>query len=208
MRVLAADDDRTTRLVLRHLLAGWGYEPVMAADGAAAWEILRGPDAPPVGLVDWCMPGVEGPELCRLVRTLPGPPPCLILLTGREGAADLAAGLAAGATDFVRKPFDEVELRARVGAAARAATAERELAARVAELEAALAQNRSLRQLLPVCAWCKAVRSDADYWQRLEDYLGAQTGRRLTHGICPNCEARLTAEHLRDGCAEPGREGE
>jgi PAS domain S-box-containing protein len=70
----------------------------------------------------------------------------------------------------------------------------RELEARVDELGRALAQVRQLEGLLPICGWCKRVRADGDYWQQVEDYLAAHTDLRFTHGICPDCMARLTRE--------------
>jgi PAS domain S-box-containing protein len=67
----------------------------------------------------------------------------------------------------------------------------RELEARVAELRAALARLKQLEGLLPICGWCKRVRGDGDYWQQVEDYLGAHTDLRFTHGICPDCMGRV-----------------
>jgi len=115
MRVLVADDDNASRLLLERVLAKWGYEVVAVSDGQAAWEVLSGPDAPELAVLDWMMPGLDGVEVCRRLRALDlSNPPYVILLTSRGEKEDLATGLEAGASDYVQKPFDPVELRARL----------------------------------------------------------------------------------------------
>lgn len=116
MRVLIADDNRFYRAALRVALSGWGYEVVEAADGLAAWDVLAGPDAPRLAILDWMMPGLDGPGVCRRLRAAPprGEPTYIIILTSRDGKADVVAALDAGADDFVSKPFDRDELHARL----------------------------------------------------------------------------------------------
>jgi two-component system cell cycle response regulator len=115
VRILIADDEATSRLVLAGVLRKFGHEVSVAEDGTAAWEAMRRPDAPALAVLDWMMPGLTGPEVCRLVRTLPSDePPYLILLTSLAEKADVVAGLEAGADDYLAKPFDPGELRARV----------------------------------------------------------------------------------------------
>ena len=115
MRVLVADDDLTSRRILAAILRKWGFEPVVVEDGAAAAEALEGPGAPSLALLDWNMPGLEGPEVCRRLRAAsPTNPPYLILLTARGEKADIVRGLESGANDYVSKPYDVEELRARV----------------------------------------------------------------------------------------------
>ena len=115
VQVLIADDDLTSRSLLRQVLARWGYDVVVAADGAEAWERLRRDGAPRLAILDWMMPGLDGVEICRRVRLLDtSSPPYLILLTARGGKGDIVAGLEAGADDYVGKPFDGDELRARL----------------------------------------------------------------------------------------------
>lgn len=205
MKVLVADDEPVTRLVLGRLFSGWGYEPIVVGDGLAALDVLLAPDAPPLAVLDWMMPGLSGPEVCRLVRQAAGPPKYLILLTSREDSAAVVTGLTAGANDFVRKPFDEQELRARVSVASRVVAAERQLAERVTELEAALKEVRRLKELLPMCAWCKSIRNDSNYWQRVEDYLAETTGTKFTHGICPSCIDKMREEFGSGDSVTPDR---
>ena len=115
LRVLIADDDLTSRSLLRQVLGRWGYDVVVAADGVEAWKRLQEADAPHLAILDWMMPGLDGVEVCRLVRQLDtSSPPYLILLTARGGKGDLVTGLEAGADDYVGKPFDGAELRARL----------------------------------------------------------------------------------------------
>jgi DNA-binding response OmpR family regulator len=141
MKVLVAEDDPTSRLAITALLTGWGYEVTSVGDGAAAWQVLRQEDAPPLAVLDWLMPGMDGLEVCRHVRgSAPARPTYVILLTALAGHEDVVAGLEGGADDYVAKPADPDELRARVRAGQRVVELQAALAARVAQLEAALAQ--------------------------------------------------------------------
>ncbi len=138
MKILIADDDVTSRLVLTGVLRKHGHEVVVTVDGAEAWEAMRGPDAPALAILDWVMPGLAGVEVCRLVRGLQSDqPPYLIILTSRGEKADVVAGLEAGADDYLAKPFDPGELRARVDVGRRMI----ELQARLAEAHDALARE-------------------------------------------------------------------
>lgn len=115
MRVLVAEDDLTSRLVLQMTMAKWGYEVVAVPDGDAAWEELQKPDAPALLVLDWEMPGMDGIDVCRKIRAgESGDSRYIILLTARNATEDLVAGLDAGANDYVGKPFEPAELRARV----------------------------------------------------------------------------------------------
>ena len=94
MRVLIAEDDRLNRRLLEVSLTDWGYEVTATADGAEAWEVLQGDDAPPLAILDWMMPRLDGPEVCRLVREMPEPRlTYIILLTVRDDVQDVVAGL-------------------------------------------------------------------------------------------------------------------
>ena len=120
MRVLIADDDVTTRLILGHILTEWGYDPVVAVDGAEAWEILQAADAPRLVVLNWMMPGLAGTEVCRRVRvSASGGSTYIIFLTTRGKKQDIVQGLDAGANDYIVKPFERGELRARMASGAR-----------------------------------------------------------------------------------------
>ncbi len=138
MKILVADDDLTTRLVLTGVLRKWGHEVVAAVDGTEAWETMQRVDAPMLAILDWMMPGLSGVEVCGRVRSLQSDqPPYLILLTSKGGKADIVAGLEAGADDYLAKPFDPDELRARVNVGRRII----DLEARLLEARDALAHE-------------------------------------------------------------------
>ena len=190
-KVLIADDDRVTRRMLEVILGEWGYETVVAQDGLTAWETLRRADGPRLALLDWLMPGLDGVEICRRVRAVPSrQPPFVILLTVRDSRQDVVAGLEAGADDYVVKPFDQAELRARLKTGARILRLQAELAEQLRTSEQALALVKRLQGLLPICSYCKKVRDDQNYWRRVEDYVSEHSEARFSHGICPTCWGR------------------
>jgi DNA-binding response OmpR family regulator len=191
MRILVAEDDAVTRKLLESTLGRLGLEVITAADGNAAWtalETLKGKDAPELAVLDWMMPGLEGIQILRRLRTTPGFELLyVILLTSRTDKEDVAYGLAAGANDYIAKPFDPSELEARVRVGERMVKLQRSLAARVAELEVALAHVQRLQGLLPICSYCKKVRNETNYWEQVDSYLTSHSDVQLTHGICPQC---------------------
>ena len=188
IKVLVADDDAAFRRVIEMLLAEQGLEVLTASDGEAAWRVLQEAPEPLVALLDWMMPGLEGVEICRRVRTATGlPPRYVLLLTARQRQADIVAGLEAGANDFVTKPFEPEELLARVRVGVRVVELQAEVARRVRELEDALAHIKTLRGLLPICCYCKKIRDDHDYWEQVESYITKHSDAEFTHGICPDC---------------------
>ena len=186
--ILLADDEEPSRRFITYYLTNWGYSVVPAMDGLEAASILESDDAPAIALLDWIMPGIEGPDLCRQVRKRHDRPfTYLLLLTAKVRKDEVAEGLDAGADDYVTKPCDMKELRARLRVGERMVTLERTLARQVVSLQEALDHVRQLKELLPICAWCKRVRDDEDYWHSIEEYLHLHTGTDFTHGICPHC---------------------
>jgi DNA-binding response OmpR family regulator len=195
MRILIADDDPVSVCGLHGLMQSWGYDTVMTEDGTAALRVLAAPDAPKLALIDWEMPGLQGPDVCRQVREWhAADSPYLILVTSRNSRTDVIAGLDAGADDYLVKPFDPGELRARVQAGVRIVQLQSGLAEKVAQLETALSKVRRLTGLLPICAYCKAIRDDSDYWHRVEEYVSEHADVQFSHGICPKCLEQAMAE--------------
>ena len=186
MRILIAEDDLVTGRILEQLSRSWGHETVIMKDGPAALETLLSEEAPHLALLDWMMPGLDGPDVCKRLREAGGTN-YLILLTSKTGRADIVAGLDAGADDYLVKPFDPQELRARVNAGTRIIDLQQRLAGKVTELESALANVRRLNGLLPICSYCKAIRDDSDYWHRVEEYVTEHADVKFSHGICPKC---------------------
>ena len=191
MRVLIADDDRVTTTILTHALGAWRvFEASVAHDGESAWTAIRA-SAPHLVILDWMMPGLEGPALCRRIREDPSTAHLyVILLTARDSHQDLVSGLDAGADDYLVKPFDHEELRARLNVGARIVGLQRRLAERVAELEAAISTVKQLQGMIPICSYCKRIRSDRDDWEPLESYISEHSDAQFSHGICPPCLAR------------------
>jgi len=120
MRILAAEDNPVFQSMLRTLLKKWGYQAVLAHDGNEAWHALEGADAPRLAVLDWMMPGMDGVEICRRVRSIHREPYIyILLLTARTESQDLIEGMDAGADDYLTKPFNAQELRVRLRAGRR-----------------------------------------------------------------------------------------
>lgn len=192
MRILVAEDEPVTLRILTQALADAGYEVSTAADGLAALKALRAADPPLLAVLDWMMPGLDGVAVIRNVRSVPTTQaPYLIILTSKEGLQDVVEALESGANDFVIKTHDIRELVSRVRVGERVLGLQAELARRVEEAEKALAHIKRLQGLLPICAYCKKIRDDKDYWQEIEHYIHDHSEADFSHGICPECYKRI-----------------
>ena len=188
MKILVADDDAASRLMLRNVLGKMDKEIISVADGHAAWKILEAPTAPLIAILDWEMPGIDGVELCRMVKARTNPQPIyLIILTGRQAKDDIVLGLGSGADDYITKPFDNNELRARIGVAERLINAQLTLSRKIEELAAALKHVKTLQGIIPICMHCHKIRADEEAWHRLEAYIEDHSDAHFSHGICPEC---------------------
>jgi sigma-B regulation protein RsbU (phosphoserine phosphatase) len=195
VHVLIADDDRATAEALSRTLERWGFKVTVKHNGADAWEILRGPEAPALAILDWMMPEIDGREVCRLVRQEAAHPNAyLILLTSRDSRTDIVAGLESGADDYLVKPFDPAELQARIHVGTRMLNLQDRLESRVKELQLALSEVKQLSGLLPICSYCKRVRSDDNYWHQVDAYIAHHTDAKFSHGICPPCFDTISKE--------------
>lgn len=210
MRLLIAEDDPVACCLLEESAREWGYEVVTVSNGAEANRVLQAPDAPPLALLDWMMPGVDGRQVCREVRGRSRESYIyLILLTAKAGTEEIAAGFEAGVDDYMRKPFEPQELRARLLAGQRIVKLHADLiAAREAmrhqatydgltgvlnrrvileSLERELERGR--RENRPV----SAIMADLDHFKHINDTLGHQAGdavlqevaRRLATDVRP-----------------------
>jgi len=199
MRILIAEDDCTSRAALTGVLKRRGHEVEETVDGAEALRAMLRPDAPSLAILDWMMPEMDGVEVVRRIRAGRGERPAyLILLTARGDKRDIVTGLDAGADDYLVKPFDACELRARVEVGRRMIELQDALASRIAELREALDQIKTLRGILPICAHCKKIRDDRGYWNRVESYLRDHTEAEFSHCVCPECMKELYPEFTPD----------
>ncbi len=199
MRILIAEDDKVTRRILENVVVKWGYEPIVTEDGNQAWETLIAEDAPKLAILDWMMPGMDGVELARKVRNTPAI--CttyIIMLTSLSQKEDIITGLKAGADDYVTKPFDNKELQARINVGIRIVELEQHLKDRIEELEDALAHIKRLQGLVPICAYCKKIRSDDNYWQQVEAYISERSEAEFSHSICPDCYEEFIVPELEE----------
>jgi CheY-like chemotaxis protein len=211
MKVCVAEDDGDTLWLLEKNLQGWGYQVQKACDGNEAWGLLREADGPKLAILDWGMPGLDGVEVCRRLREeRPPEPPYLILLTGRQSTGDLIAGLESGANDYVTKPFDQAELRARVRAGQRMLALQHTLATRIDDLQGALDEIRRLHGFMPICSYCKKIRDNHNCWDQVEACLTRHSALRFSHGICADCWDRVVRPLLKGHGIEEasGRAGE
>jgi two-component system, cell cycle response regulator len=136
MKILIAEDEIPQARLLGSLLRIWGYDPLIVHDGQAALRALEAPDAPRLALLDWGLPDLDGIEVCQEIRKETSRPyTYLILLTGRGGQHEKIAGLEAGADDFLAKPVDEAELKARLNTGRRIISLQKQLLAVQARLE-------------------------------------------------------------------------
>jgi phosphoserine phosphatase RsbU/P len=174
MKILIAEDDPVSLTILKAALQSDGHEVVATSTGEEAWERF---DAEPVRVIvsDWMMPGLDGLEFCRKVRARAKTEyTYFILLTANHtGRDNLRAAMAAGCDDFLAKPLDREAIFMRL-----------RVAARILDFTT---QIRVLKELIPICMYCKKVRDDTDYWQQVDTYIHTCTGSNFSHGICPEC---------------------
>lgn len=144
-RVLVAEDDPISLELICARLKRWGFEAVATRDGAEAMSALEAPDAPTLAILDWMMPGVDGIEICRAIRAS-GRSLYIIIVTARGSKESIAEGLAAGADDYLVKPFDKDELHVRILVGLRVIALQATLEERLRKLDIATAELTDLKQ--------------------------------------------------------------
>ena len=189
MRVLIAEDDTISRKLLEVNLKRVGYDVLSTTDGGEAWEALSGEGAPRIAVLDWMMPLMNGVDICRRVRQEQQRLGYIyiVLLTAKTRYEDRVEGFQAGADDYLTKPFDSQELRARIAVGKRIIELHGALEARVEELRQERGHVRLLQGLLPICMFCKKIRDDESTWHQLEDYITRHSGAGFTHSLCGEC---------------------
>jgi len=180
--LLIVDDDPVSCAKLKALLGGAGYAVRVAGDGLEAWEMLQ-QDPAPIVISDWYMPEMTGLELCRRLRSHPQSGYVyFVLITARGCKQQYLEGMDAGADDFITKPVDPDELRARLKVAERILGLRRDL--------------QRLEGLLPICSYCKRIRDEAGHWDAVESYVSKRSEAQFSHGICAECYATVVEPQL------------
>ncbi len=174
MKILIAEDDPVSAKILQFTLENAGHEVDVASDGGIAWQKF---DKSPFRVIvsDWMMPQIDGLELCKKIRSRPRTDyTYFILLTAiHTGRDNLRKAMDAGVDDFLTKPLDREGIMMRL-----------RVAERIVEFTT---QIKQLKDLIPICMYCKKIRNDDNYWQGVESYIAQQTGSNFSHGICPEC---------------------
>ena len=180
MNILIVDDDRICRMALERSLKRLGHTVTLAADGLEALTLFD-KGSVPVVISDMLMPEIDGLDLCRRIRQANRSHyTYFILLTMVGGKSSYLDGMAAGADDFITKPFDQDVLAARLV-----------VAERILSLQS---QVKQLAGMLPICCLCKKVRDDQNYWHQVETFVAEHTDARFTHSYCPDCFNKLKSE--------------
>ncbi len=214
--VLIVDDSVSNLRLLSQLLRqhGYGVRAATSGEHALAAALAAPPD---LILLDICMPGMDGYAVCEQLKALePTREIPVIFVSGLEETKDKVQAFSVGGVDYVTKPFRAEEVLARVRTHlalrrlqkelqeanrelerqyAELARSSAELRARNAELQEAQGTIKTLRGLIPICAWCgRRIRDEEGNWVQLEAYITARSGAQFSHGICPECNARLAEE--------------
>jgi DNA-binding response OmpR family regulator len=216
-KILVIDDQIANLEVIQEYLAAGGFTVLVAQDGASGLEQASYAQ-PDLILLDVMMPGMDGFEICRRLkaaeRTSELP---VIFMTVLDDITDKVSGFAVGGVDYITKPFQIEEVLARVRTHVTLRDLQRQLAAQnaqlrqeiaerkraeaereqlIVELQAALANIKTLRGLLPICASCKQIRDDRGYWTEVEVYIRDHAEVEFSHGLCPDCAKKLYPEYF------------
>lgn len=207
-QILIVDDDPITRKLFQGILKNQGYHNILISDsGEHALELIE-KDPPDLILLDIFMPGIGGYETCKRLKTdrrtahIP-----IIIVTGGPAQADevVEKSFNAGATDLITKPIRTMEFLARIKSGLtikrnhdlladeleKRRQAEQKNNELIKKLTTALAEIKSLKGIVPICANCKRIRDDKGYWNKIEAYIEAHSDAEFSHGVCPECSEKL-----------------
>lgn len=193
--ILVVDDQLSNLKVLLSFLEHHDFAVRIAESGGRALKILAN-FLPDLILLDVMMPGMNGFELCKRIKGNPTTTDIpIIFMTALDSLEDKVAGFAAGGVDYIAKPFEQVEVLARVNT--HIALRQQKL-----ELEKALAEVERLSGFLAICSYCKKIRDEKGCWQQLEKYITEHSEAVFSHGMCPECMEKHYGDFLREIEAE------
>jgi phosphoserine phosphatase RsbU/P len=186
MKILIAEDDLDSQELLAVTLELDGHKVMRAANGLEALDIFQNErESFPLIISDWLMPEMDGIELCQQIRALNRAPYAyILLLTALQGKSNYLEGIRAGADDFLSKPYDADELKARLI-----------VAGRIMHLQDHV---KKLEGVLPTCMYCKRIR-EQERWVSFEEYIAARTEALFSHGVCPECYGQFMRSQLNSG---------
>ena len=183
MKILIVEDDVISRKLLNRLLKSWGHKVIQAENGLAGWEMWKEHRCPLV-ISDWLMPNMSGIDLCQKIRSVKQARyTYFIMLTSMKSKDNYMQAMDAGVDDFMSKPYDKNRIFARV-----------RIAERILNLQTEI---NTLADLLPICVYCKNVRDDNNYWQRVESYLKDHADVEFSHSVCPECYLKVVEPQLK-----------
>ena len=199
MNILIADDDFVSRRLLQNTLVGLGHDVVEVDNGVSAVAALEAPGGPSCAILDWMMPDMDGLAVCRTLRQLPGRYLYLILLTSRQSPEDMIEGLDSGADDFLTKPYNIAELRARLRAGERVLALQDDLLRSQEVLKHEATHDRltglwnrgrildelarELRRSRRESSSLAVVMADVDHFKRINDSHGHAVGDTVLHRV-------------------------
>jgi len=173
MKVLLVEDDPVSMLICKNFLNKLGHEVVASENAEMAWlEIIAGKFQ--IVISDWSLPKTSGIELCKKIRGRKSPDYThFILITSYHGVEKLTEAMDAGVDDFLSKPIDLETLAIRLTVSIRMIEFHKQIGI--------------LKEMLPICMYCKKIRNDGTFWETVESYFSAHTGTDFTHSLCPDC---------------------
>ena len=185
LHIAVAEDDLVTRRLIEKFLRSEGHQVVAFESGAAAWDYFN---RQPVQVIvsDWNMPDTDGLDLCRRVRAVRRDAYTyfILLTSATRSQTNIHTAVRAGVDDFLSKPVNPDEMWMRLHVASR--------------ILGFAGQVRQLESLIPICSYCKKVRKDENLWQAVDQYLSQQTGRDLSHSICPECYKTIVEKEIEE----------
>lgn len=189
--ILIVDDQPANLKVLLSFLTQHSFEVRIAENGDRALVALSNYQ-PDIILLDVMMPGMDGFETCRRIKAdkaTAGIP--VIFMTALDSVEDKVAGFEAGGVDYITKPFQQVEVLARLNTHIT-------LKRQKSELEQALAEVKKLSGFLPICSFCKQIRDDEGYWRQVEEYISEHSEVLFSHSVCPDCAMKHYGDILNE----------